>query len=363
MSTGKSKKKLLNAYHVVFLAQSVMIGTGILSLPQQLSSLGYSQALMPLIFGVIASVTLYPMIWINSKFPNDNLFRINEILLGKWLGKCINLFFVIQFLVFIAGIISNYMHLIQSTALQEQTITGPVFCFLLLLIYIVSGGIKSIARFCIMTFFLTIGFLYFTHWAFEKGDMSHFLPLFNFFSVNDFYEALKRGYLSVLGYELVMFYFPYIVDQKKAFRHSLIGIWISILLCFITTAISVMYYSEWQLEYVEFSVLNLFKAGEFSFIERIDIFGITLWVFLILSTVAAYLWCAKKGVETLVSKKSNVYLYILVAIIFFVVKMPSSREFQDKLFTSANYVGYMLILWPVLLMMVYVLRKKKQVQV
>ncbi|CAM5207115.1 Spore germination protein B2 OS=Lysinibacillus sphaericus OX=1421 GN=gerBB PE=3 SV=1 [Lysinibacillus sphaericus] len=61
MSTGKSKKKLLNAYHVVFLAQSVMIGTGILSLPQQLSSLGYSQALMPLIFGVIASVTLYPM--------------------------------------------------------------------------------------------------------------------------------------------------------------------------------------------------------------------------------------------------------------------------------------------------------------
>ncbi len=59
----------------------------------------------------------------------------------------------------------------------------------------------------------------------------------------------------------------------------------------------------------------------------------------------AYLWCAKKGVETLVSKKSNVYLYILVAIIFFVVKMPSSREFQDKLFTSANYVGYMLILW------------------
>ena len=72
-------------------------------------------------------------------------------------------------------------------------------------------------------------------------------------------------------------------------------------------------------------------------IENDDIFGITLWVFLILSTVAAYLWCAKKGVETLVSKKSNVYLYILVAIIFFVVKMPSSREFQDKLFTSANY--------------------------
>lgn len=362
MSSATSKPKLLNRYHVVFLAQSVMIGTGILSLPQQLSSLGYSQAFMPLLFGVIASITLYPMIWINGKYPNANLFQINEILLGKWFGKFINTLLIIQLITFSAGIISDYMHLIQSTALQEQTITGPVLCFLLMLVYIVSGGIKSIARFCILTFFLTIGMVYFTHWAFEKGNISHFLPLFNFFSINDFYEAFKKGYLSILGYELIMFYYPYIVDQKKAYRHSLFGIWISISLCFITTAISVMYYSEWQLENVEFSVLNLFKAGEFSFIERIDIFGITLWVFLIFSTVAAYLWCAKKGVDSLVSKKSNVYLYILAAIIFFIVKMPSSRDFQEKLFTATYYVGYMLILWPVFLIIVYVIRKKKQVQ-
>ncbi|QDQ02159.1 GerAB/ArcD/ProY family transporter [Lysinibacillus fusiformis] len=359
MSTNN--QKVLNGYHVVFLVQSVMIGTGILSLPQKVSSLGYSQAFMPLLFGVIASLTLWPMIWINGKYPNANLFRINEILLGKWLGKIINFFFVLQFIVFCAGIISNYMHLIQSTALQEQTITLPVFCFLLLLVYIVSGDIKSIARFCMLTIFIMIGMVFFTSWAFEKGEMSHFLPLFNFTGA-EFYDAMKRGYLSILGYELIMFYYPYIVQQKKAFKHSLIGIWISILFCFITTAISVMYYSEWQLKNIEFSVLNLFKAGEFSFVERIDIIGITLWVFLILSTVATYLWCAKKGVDSLISKNSKVYLYILAIIIFFVVKMPFSRNFQDKLFIGSNYVAYMMIIWPIFLSIVYLLRKKKQVQ-
>lgn len=110
---------------------------------------------------------------------------------------------------------------------------------------------------------------------------------------------------------------------------------------------------------IEFSVLNLFKAGEFSFVERIDIIGITLWVFLILSSVAAYLWCAKKGVDSLVVKNSNAYLYILAIIIFFVVKMPLSRNFQDKLFTASNYVGYMFIIWPLLLVILYVLRKKR----
>lgn len=353
-----AKLKVLNRYHVIFLAQSIMIGTGILSLPQKMSSMGFTQWFVPIIFGVIATFTLWPMVWLCSKYPTEHLFRINEILLGKVIGKAINLFFILQFIVFSAGIISNYMHLIQSTALPEQTITLPVICLLLLLIYIVSGDIKSIARFCMMTFFLTIGMVYFTRWAIEKGEFSHLLPLFNF-NAKQFFDAFKDGYLSILGYELIMFYFPYIMDQKKAFRHSLIGIWISILICFFTTVVSVIYYSEWQLKNVEFSVLNLFKAGEFTFVERIDIIGITLWVFLILSSVTAYVWCAKIGIDSVFKKKKIYILYLIAAIIFVIVKMPFSREFQEKLFAASNYIGYMLIIWPIFLMLVYAVRKKK----
>lgn len=73
-----------------------------------------------------------------------------------------------------------------------------------------------------------------------------------------------------------------------------------------------MYYSEWQLKNVEFSVLNLFKAGEFTFIERIDIIGITLWVFLILTSMTAYVWCAKQGAHALfpLPKKRRIITYI-----------------------------------------------------
>ncbi|UZN00758.1 hypothetical protein OL548_15655 [Lysinibacillus sp. MHQ-1] len=49
----------------------------------------------------------------------------------------------------------------------------------------------------------------------KKGEVSHLLPLFNFSGL-DFFNAFKEGYLSVLGYELIMFYFPYIIDQKKS---------------------------------------------------------------------------------------------------------------------------------------------------
>ena len=114
---------------------------------------------------------------------------------------------------------------------------------------------------------------------------------------------------------------------------------------------------------VEFSVLNLFKAGEFTFIERIDIIGITLWVFLILSSVTAYVWCAKRGVDALLKRKSNkVISCISSPVSFYYYKMPFSREFQEKLFMASNYVGYVLVIWPVFLILIYVIRKK-QVQI
>ena len=55
----KNKFKVLNSYHVVFLVQNVIVGTTVLSLPNRLSSMGYSQWWMPLLFGVIANICTY----------------------------------------------------------------------------------------------------------------------------------------------------------------------------------------------------------------------------------------------------------------------------------------------------------------
>ncbi|KAB0442142.1 GerAB/ArcD/ProY family transporter [Lysinibacillus fusiformis] len=353
-----NSQKVLNKYHVVFLAQSMMIGTGPLALPQQLSHLGYSQAFFPIIMGVVASFTLWPMVWLSSKFPNETLFSIIEILLGKWLGKCINALIVLQFIVFTAGNISDFMIIIESSVLTRQAIWIPILIILLLFLYIVKGGIKSVANFCILTFFVSIFMLFFLKWALEEGEVRHLLPVFNF-TGNEFLNALKQGYVSLVGYELIMFYFPYIINQKNAYKHALIGIWISTGIFLVVTITSVMYLSLWQLENVKFSVLSLYKAGGFSFIERIDVFGITLWVFHILCAVSGYIWCAKKGMESIMSKKAKYYLIILTMATFFIVNMPVSQEFQKKLYLGSSYIGYMIIVSPIFLSLVYLIRKKK----
>ena len=118
--------------------------------------------------------------------------------------------------------------------------------------------------------------------------------------------------MAIGGFELISFYFPYIINQKKAFKHASIGLWISIAYSpFSFTFVSVMFFSEWQLKNVLYPVLDLFKEVELSFLERVDVLGITMWVFLILSTTAAYLWVAKKGLDSIRSTTKKV-IYILL---------------------------------------------------
>ncbi len=154
--------------------------------------MGYSQWWMPLLFGVIANIALIPMIWLGLKYRDDNLFVIHEKLLGKWLGKSINIVLLVYFIIVIAAVCASYFQLIQVSALIDRTITGPLIIFLLLLIYIVSGEIKSIARFCIIAFFLTIGSVYFLKWGFVAGDIRHMMPFFNFNTAGVLHSNYKR---------------------------------------------------------------------------------------------------------------------------------------------------------------------------
>ena len=354
----ENKVKVLNHYHVIFLIQNVIVGTSVLSLPHRLSSMGYSQWWMPLLFGVIANLCLIPMFWLGRKYRQDTLFAIHEKLFGKWVGKTINVILIVYFIVVLSSVCSSFLQLIQVVALNDRKITGPLIIFLLLLIYIVSGGIKSIARFCIMTFFLTLGMLYLLKWGLTDGDIRHTMPIFNFTSP-EFFTALKKGLMAIGGFELISFYFPYIINQEKALKHASFGLWLSVIFTFCFTIVSVMFFSEWQLENVLYPVLNLFKEVEFSFLERLDVLGITLWGFLILTSAATYLWVAKMGVDSIRSSTKKKHLYIIPVLVFLVVQLPYLEAFQKLLFERVYYIMYGLFLWPVLLCLIHILKSKK----
>ncbi|MDG5471972.1 GerAB/ArcD/ProY family transporter [Jeotgalibacillus sp. ET6] len=354
-----NKLKKLKGYHVVFLVQNSMVGLGLLSLPNQLSSMGYSQWWLPLMLGIIANLTLIPIIWLFLRYPQDNIFTLNEKMIGKVLGKALNLFLVMYLIIFIASIIEGYLDLIMIIALPDRTITTPLFIFFILLLYVVHGGIKSIARFCVMSFFLTVWMIYFLQWPIFEGDVRHLLPVSNF-TLEEFLLATRNGYFAICGYELIMTYFPYIINQKKAFKNASIGIWITILIYTGVTIVSVMYFSEWQMEEVLYPILKLYKAVELSFAERIDVLGISLWVFLILSSAAAYLWVAKKGMDAFRSNNKTYHVYLISICIFIFINIPFSKDTQELIYDNLFYFKFAIILWPNFLILLHAVKSRRK---
>ncbi|EPD51388.1 GerAB/ArcD/ProY family transporter [Paenisporosarcina sp. FSL H8-0542] len=354
-----TKKKVLNGYHVVFLVQNIMVGMGLLSLNNSLSPVGYGQWWLPVLFGLVANATLIPIIWLALQYKDDDLFDIHEKLFGKWIGKTLNSLLILYATVLFAAVIQNYLDLIQSTALPGRLMTGHLILFILLTVFIIKGGIKSLARFCILTFFLTGWMIYFLRWGIAEGEIRHLLPLFNF-TASEFWDATKKGYNTLVGYELIMFYFPYIRKPEKAFKHASIGIWLTTSFYLAVTIVGVMYFSEWQLEHVLFPVLKLFQAVDLAFVERIDTFGITIWVFLILTTAGAYLWTAKKGMDSVRNKNSQYHIYVMAVMTYIIINLPISQLMRKALYEKIFYVSYGLILWPILLCLLHLVRRKKK---
>src|SRR5690554_5209848 len=90
----KGNYKLLNGYHVVFLVQSSFHGLGVLALPNSLSPMAYKQWLPIFLLGITASIALVFMLSLAQQYPKDSLFIIHQKLLGRFLGKIINIIMV-----------------------------------------------------------------------------------------------------------------------------------------------------------------------------------------------------------------------------------------------------------------------------
>lgn len=354
----KYAKKKLNVYHVVFLVQNTMGGYWLLSLANKVSMAGFNEWFIPIFFGVMANLTLIPMIMLAKRYPDLNLFEINVQLLGKWLAKPINIIILGYAIIFVGTDVDDYLRLIQSTTLAAKSVMGPAIAFVIVLIYLVYGGIKSIARFAILSFFMTGWMMYLLIWPLRRGVYTHLVPHLLLLNTQTLWGTIYNGFAGMLGYESILFFFPYIVNQKKAFKHASLGIWLTVGIYVLVMMTCVVYFSEWQLVHLPHPVMNLFSAVKLSYIERFENVGVGLWVFLILSTAGTYLWVAKKGMDSILNKNKTRHLYYCVFLLsgFFIKQLPLPIE--EALFNNLLVdCGFGIILWPIVLLPIHKIKK------
>ncbi|MFJ7467385.1 GerAB/ArcD/ProY family transporter [Peribacillus frigoritolerans] len=348
------KLKKLHSVHVIFLMINTITGVGVLTFPHDVSQVGYGALVMPLVYGIVIQILFLLYFRLLKYYPDHTLFEINTLLLGKVAGNFINFMIFIYAILVIFRVIKFYVHLVNLLAFKSNPTFWIITALLFVTFSIVSkGNIISLAQYHILSFFLSIWIILILITGFNKGDITHILPLLNF-TASDLIAAFPKGYLSFIGFEFILFFYPFINNQERAYKHTSIGIWVVVFMYTFVTVASVIRFSDWELQHLQFPIVNFMQEVEFSFAVRIDNLFVNLWLLLVVGTTSTYIWIAKNALNQITGSEKNENIKVLSAlgVVFILLLLPGNMEAVEMIWDSVLYFNFVLIIFPLLLLVI-----------
>src|SRR5690625_4253148 len=191
------------------------------------------------------------------------------------------------------------------------------------------------------------------------ADFQHFMPIFES-SIKDISLGALVSAYSILGFEVLWFFYPFIVDKKNVTRYSQLVVLLSGFLLFLELFTSIGFFSAKQLELNIWPLLQMFKNLSFPLFERFDIIVVGLWLLIVLPNIVILGWVITFGLRRMTKFKQKHYLYILALLIFISTFYFDERE-KIVYFTDLNAkLGlFFAFLLPILLLPFAIIQRRK----
>ncbi|WP_270181515.1 GerAB/ArcD/ProY family transporter [Alkalihalobacillus sp. CinArs1] len=281
-------------FHLAILIYMIQSGVTLTKLPRLLAvDFGTNGWIMVILVSFVACCNIFLIGLVNRIGGGKDLFDIMEALIprGVMAPFYLLLAFIYSVLVILIG--KDYVVITQVLSFQNTNAYYFIIIMLLLVIYLVSKDVYTITK-------VTAVFFVFTVWM--TLLIFYHIPYMSFTRMTPFFLAEGENFLlgfinlftAFLGFEIVVFLFPYIDRSKKNwFRSVYIGNMITTFIYLVISIVSYMFFSLEQLKLTSFPVLNLIAFIEIELIERIESFIFTLFLMKIVVSIVMYIWVAK----------------------------------------------------------------------
>lgn len=311
----------ISPFLVLYLIMSMQIGIGVLGYQRIIAeAAGYDAWIS--VLG--AGLSIHIIIWMIYKIcgtVDGDIVAANAYVFGKKIGNLVSSFFIIYLLIFALAVLRTFIEVIQVWMFPELSIFWFSLVFLILAVYIVFGGFRTvtgIAFFCIVLpsyLLLTFGF------ALKYAEFSNLLPIFDH-SAKDLITSAYKMSLTYIGFEIPLFFYPFIKDAPKSQKWAHLGVFLTTIIYTILAIITFTYFSEDQLAKSIWATLEMWKIVSMPFVERFEYIGIANWNLIILPNICIALWGSSiilKRAYKLRQKKGVIILalFCLIAINFF----------------------------------------------
>ncbi len=363
---GGNAMKTNNTIHstqLFFIIFQTQVGVGVLSLPTSLYSGAGADGWITLILtGAIIQGVIYILYLLSNRFPSSTLYEFAPKIVGKYIAFVLSLLYI-AFAISTAVIV---LELFETTVKTWVLFRTPMLAILLLLTltgtYLAVGKLKVMGRFYQIVSILIVPLVIMAAYTLKDADLRYILPI----GENGFGTILKatqKGIVSMLGFEVILFVYPYVQDKGKAALKSasLANLAVTSLYAFLTFT-TYVFFSPKQLEMIPEPIVYMLKGVSFIIVDRVDLLFLSIWIISVMTSYASYLYIGGIGIQYLTKRKKTTGPIIIVAIVSLILSTFTHDRYTIETLSSyhANASYFFALGIPILLWIISVITKKKE---
>ncbi|MRG85698.1 GerAB/ArcD/ProY family transporter [Salinibacillus xinjiangensis] len=352
----------ISPFLTFFLITAVQVGVGILSFQSIIvEPAGYDAWISIIIASIGVHILIFMMYKILNQEEHKDIFDIQTMLFGKWIGKSLGVITCVYFLLMSFVALRLYIEIIQVWMFPQISLLVVGTVFLLLVLYIINGGFKVIAGICFLGVVIPLYLILTLIFPLEFAYYDNLKPVLNH-SVIELLLSAQKMTLSYLGFSTLFVYYPFLKEPKKTQKFAHFGVAFTTFLYVSTAIVSFLFYDEEQIKTVIWPTLGIWKIIEMPFVERFEYIGISSWTLVILPNITLTLWASSRGMKRMFNVNQRKTLIVYAIIIITVMLTVRGFDNIDKISELVTRFGfyYVFVYIPVLCIIHFIFQKVRE---
>ncbi|MED4582830.1 GerAB/ArcD/ProY family transporter [Brevibacillus choshinensis] len=328
---------LLSSFLVFFIIPSNQIGVGFMGFQSYVyTGSGHDAWVSVLIACAASMVAVWFMVRTLLLFESKDLYDIQELVYGKWIGKLMNTIYMAY--LFLTGftILRTYIEVVQAVMFPGLKAWFLATLLSLLIIYGVKSGIRVIVGYSYLSIVCSIWFGGLYYYPLQYAHWEHLLPIMEA-SLPDLLSGAQKMSFTIIGFEIIFFVFPFLKDKEHVQKYSQLALLFTTFIYVSLMIVSIVYYSGPQLLRTVWATLNLYKIVELPFLERFEYIAVAYWMFIITPNCFLYIWASTRGISKIFRMKQRTSLYGLC---FLMIILTMIIQTRDQIDSFTDFVGY-----------------------
>ncbi len=348
----------ISPFLVFYLILSMQIGIGILGFQRTLSIHSSQDAWISVL---IAGLSLHVYLWMIYKIAetvNGDIVTAHIYVAGNLIGKLISSLFIVYFFINMLTVLRSYIEIIQVWMFPDLSTFWFSFAILLLSIYVINGGFRTVVGISFFGFILPSYLFLIFGYNLKFSNFNHLLPIWEH-SLKDILLGSYHMSLTIIGFETVLFFYPFIKDPQKSKKWAHFALLSTTFIYTGLMVLTIAYFSDEQLHKSIWATLTMWKIVKMPFMDRFEYIGIATWMLVILPNICTSIWIASRMLKRIfhIQQKKGIYFITIVTLI--VINFFQTHDKVAKLQEYTAKTGFVCIFIYIPLLFISVMIAKR----